>query len=224
MKKLLILFLIVGFCGDAYGGMLLGSEVESGSDDLLAWACEDLTAEIFDATDGGTIVPVSNGTPSYSFETGVTNDAIQLNSETWAYVPATDGNNINLNAGTVEFDIELISGTSSVAHRPWAYSSTDGQFDLRRSSVGETRYGLDIAGASYFTTTAENIYDGSPHHVVIIWDCAAQTASLTIDTSTYDFSLGSTNVPNAGSGRMYFNGFSLESSSLSVQYDNVQVR
>ena len=218
---LLLLFIFVGNSHAIIVGYSRGGTAPSPY--LFSWACENLTAEVFNVTDGGTITPDSDGVPSYSFVSGQTNNAIQLDSATWASVPATDGNNINLSAGTVKFDYRLQAGTSSSAHRIIVLGTSANEFDLKRSSIGENRYSFSLSGSTYYMNTLENLYDGSWHSVELIWNCASQTASLVIDSSTYPISLGSTDTPFNSNGLMYFNGFNSTSSALTSQYDNVTV-
>lgn len=194
-----------------------------GATNRFEWDAEDLTAEVFDADDGGTITVASEGTPSHSFVTGQTNNAIQLASGTWCYAPASNTNNIVGSAGTISFDFRRVSGTSSNAHRIIAWGNTDIEFHLQRSSLNENRYSFSIAGVNYYHDTTENLYDGNWHHIILTWDCAAQTHSFQIDSSTYSMALTTTDTPTPGNNRLYFNGVAAASSALTVNIDNVVI-
>jgi hypothetical protein len=207
----------------SFSGESVTNSISGGSSYLFEWAAENLTAETYDATDGGTITVASSGTPSYSFETGYANNAIQLNTGTWCYAIASDTHNINASAGTISFRFKLVSGTSSNAHRLISWGNTDAELDLKRSSAGETRYGIGVAGTNYYHDTTENLYDGNWHLVVLDWNCPAQTYSFSLDGSSYSGSLATTDTPTPGNNRLYYNGYNDTTSALQDQYDTVTV-
>lgn len=192
----------------------------AGASYRFEWDCSTLTAGTFDATDGGTVVIASEGTPSHTITDGV----ISLSANTYARIPASDGNNINLSGGKITITDYTVNGgttTSSTEIVSCGYSTATGQFNLQRST-SDTYLRLRISGASYYITTSENVFSGS-HDVELSWDCAAKTYSLKIDSSTYSGALSSTTVPNPDQDYVYINGFNNVSSPLAVSFSNVTI-
>ena len=188
---------------------------------LFEWGCDDLTAEVFDATDGGTITPGSEGTATYNHDGA----GITLASGTWARFTASQGNNIDYSVGSIRFDYTYISGTPSLG--TWILAATytePSAFLFRRSSTSNTQLVIFWAGNVYTPNVSENIFDTSKHSIIIAYNCAAQTLDLTIDTSTYNISLSATTVPSpATTQRMYLNGLAAGSSAQSVEFDNFKI-
>jgi hypothetical protein len=180
---------------------------------LFEWACDSLTAEKFDPTDGGAIT-----TTAHTFVAGVTGNAIQLSTDDNASFAATDGNNINWGLGKIEFDFKYISGD---IHSINLVMDFDSNFYIKTSSATDNLK-LQVGGSEAITSGSPIITDGAWHRIIAEWDSSDGTGKLTIDGSEYPLTgLGTT--PVTGSS-LYLNGVNATVSVATCQYDNFTIR
>jgi hypothetical protein len=209
----------------SFSGESVTNSISGGSSYLFEWGAENLTAETY-SEGTGAVTAASEGTPTYSFVSGQIDNAIQLTAGTWVRIPATQGGNIDYSAGGMQFYYSYESGTpSGSSYIVTSTYASPSEFMLRRSSTSDTLLILYWAGTSYEITTTENLFTTGLKSVVMAWNCAAQTWSLTIGSSNYPVSLSSTDVPSPPTTQyVYFNGLNGTSSNQTVVFDEVKIQ
>lgn len=199
MKKLLLLILLAIslVClsqSDARVIMRAGTAV--GLTTLVYWDCATTTLNTFDATDGSTVTV--NGT---SFVAGCTGNGIQLilSTDNSSFV-ATDGNNINLDHGTIEFEFKEV--------QPPGTYSTFFQLGTENTAFSLFRYGLDteimfrIEGVNWQATIVD-IFDTACHTIKVSWDTATEYREIWVDGNSQGTDSTSISTPTPATNDFY---------------------
>ena len=207
----------------AYAGWYYAAAAAPGSSYLFEWAAENLTAETFDVTDGGTVTPDSDGTPSYFFVTGHTNNAIQLTAGTWVLFPATQGHNIDWGHIHISFYMAYVSGDfdagSYLVTTPY---ESPLPFALRCSTTSQVL--ITYGGVSHYINVSEDLSDLNFHFIDLDINCSAQTIDLSIDSSSYSDTLPSTTVYTPASQVLHINGFNGDTSNQTIVIDEFKIQ
>lgn len=173
MKRILLIISILLIAISASGMMLIGGKpVSSGVSTVVEWDCTATGLDKYDATDGATIT--ETGT-DYAAG-GVTIDA---NTDRCSFV-ATDGNNLEYSAGTIEFRFDG-NGTYATYSRLFQHGDDAGDFCLRRyNSSAHINFEINNVNADFTVTT--NLWDGVSERIVrVTWDDAANERKIYIN-------------------------------------------
>jgi len=139
---------------------------------LCQWNCDSDTLDVYNATDGSTVTRSgadydSDGTKGKGCE------LLDANNDTIDFV-ASDGNNINLDTGTIEFDFKQTE-IFNTFRTLFILGSSATAFALYSGSTS-TSYIFRFAGSSYTISgsggagTNVDIADGQWHHLKLTWE------------------------------------------------------
>ena len=143
-------------------------------------------------------------TPTWASPGGLGDDCVNLNSPT-AFLDSGLDPDIHLNSS--DFTVELLvnfNGASQAGNFLFAMC-TSSAIEVAILVTGSNRISLQV-GTTVQATGSTILSDGNWHHVALVYDRTAQTATGYVDGNT-EFSAGSQNYTFSASSKVvYFNG------------------